>query len=141
MIQTGTAIHQLNHQDFIRNVLAIMVKTGKIIPPRMILVMQGMQLEMAEAEPVIAYINHGRWVGDCPFCPGAELIFQDTIAFLCLSCFNEEANFKLLPIAFPLNTTEIEGILEKRPMPSTRNWLPDETARMLKDENKIMGVK
>lgn len=141
MIQTGADIHSLNYQDFIRNLLAVMVRAGRVIPPEMIQILQGKPLEMSEMDPVLAYINHGRWIVDCPFCSGAELIFQDTVAFLCLSCFNQAVHFKSLPIAFPLNVIEIEGILEKRPMPSTRNWLPDETAKMLKDENKKMGVK
>lgn len=137
MIQTGNNIHNMNHQDFIRNILALMIKAGRAIPSQMIQVLQGKPLEMAEIAPVLAYINHGRWVADCPFCPGAELIFQDDPTFLCLSCFNQEANFKSLSIAFPLNTNKIEAILEGRPIIGGRNWEPPKTLNALIEENKL----
>lgn len=140
MIYMGEDIHSLNRQDFVRQIIAKMIKAGRAVPPEMAKILRGGPLEIAEVAPVEAYINHGRWVADCPFCPGAEIVWREDATFFCLSCFNEQADFRCVPIAFPLNAGEIENILERRPVAATRNWLPHETAKALRDENRREGV-
>ena len=80
-----------------------------------------------------AYVNHGRWVADCPipFCGQAWL--ADRIPVECENCGQPPG-----PIEWPTEQERIESLLAVRPVPQTRNWLPGETVDDLIAENVVM---
>lgn len=84
-------------------------------------------------EPVLAYVNHGRWVADC-VCGGAELVAADH-PFLCGSCGGEG------PVVFPAGDVlaQVEELLAVRPT-LNRNWRPHETFNDLLAENIDAGL-
>lgn len=95
-------------------------------------------------DAVMAYINHGRWVADCPGCPsgsGAENVTLDDPVFMCLSCGNSLVGGKLRPVIFPDEEArvKIEQALAQRPLPN-RNWFPDESREKLLLENHSIGI-
>jgi hypothetical protein len=86
--------------------------------------------------PVVAYVNHGRWVADCPICNGAELVTPGD-PYICQNCLNGARQYR--PVSFPPDIEEIEAALVARPLPLNRNWTT-ETAAMLRAENVSHGV-
>lgn len=77
---------------------------------------------------VWAYVNHGRWVADCP-CGGAELI-REGQPLLCGSCAHKRE------VVWPPDIEDIEAVLEQRKDRSTQNWQPNETVASLATENE-----
>jgi len=75
-----------------------------------------------------AYVNHGRWVADCPKCNGAELIHAKDVLFKCQLC-KAEAECKQ-----PRNARKIDALLEPRPL-ENRNWQAGESLDDLRREN------
>lgn len=88
---------------------------------------------------VAARLEHGRWLADCPYCGGAELVSRRQGEFFCLSCGMAENGGQAMRAVFPAAREEIEGILAPR-RPLNRNWLPGETVRALRAENRRYGV-
>ena len=84
----------------------------------------------------IAYVNHDRWVADCPVCNGAELVERGH-DMLCGSCG------AVHDVDWPNDTDrkQAEALLAKRPAP-LRNWNrhKGETADTLVAENIEQGV-
>jgi hypothetical protein len=80
------------------------------------------------SEFVIARVNHGRWIADCPICRGAEMV-KETQDFLCGSCgaFGR--------VQWPKDIAAIEAALTPRAAPY-QNWWPDEKVKDLVAENK-----
>jgi len=85
-----------------------------------------------KGETVTAYLNHGRWVADCP-CNGAELVTPGE-TMLCGSCGAEHK------VGFPTKKQrgEIETLLAKR-NPPNQNW-HGETVDELLAENIEHGL-
>jgi hypothetical protein len=68
-----------------------------------------------------AYMNHGRWVADCPMDCGAALkLDSDQGAFQCPECMT------ISSVDWPKNVGGIWDALGKRRNPKTRNWYPPE---------------
>lgn len=95
---------------------------------------------LVEDAPVVGTrVNHGRWIADCPFCTGSEMVwFEELSLFFCFSCRNKAVGGHLLKVAIPKDYKKIEGILMIR-HPVNRNW-QGETLSALKAENTKMGV-
>lgn len=96
---------------------------------------------------VLAYINHGRWIAECPAegCNGAQVASEKTRQFWCLHCGNAEIDFAWRHVRFPRYRTAIESILVQRPSARadralTRNWVRGETVIDLRAENVKHGV-
>ncbi len=106
-------------------------------------------------EPAMAvvYLNHGRWVAECPKCRQGEhwdsnmghwdvLIggrFQyygglSAHHFRCSNCYLQ------CRAVWPEQREAIWDITKQRPVPQTRNWLPGETVDDLRRENEEHGV-
>lgn len=51
--------------------------------------------------PVVARIDHSRWIADCD-CGGAEYVDPDETIFFCFSCNNVAFNGKIRTVTFPL---------------------------------------
>lgn len=88
--------------------------------------------ELFVCKPLIAYVNHGRWIIKCE-CGGAEKAWEENL-FMCQSCWNSGHQHKLRLAVFPKNRVAIEQLLLVRPLVN-RNWLPGETLGQLKAEN------
>lgn len=82
---------------------------------------------------VEAYVNHGRWVADCP-CGGAELV-SSGVDMICGSCGMTS------PVKFPKQADQdrINGLLEKRPSPN-QNWRVEDLAGLV-GENIAAGLE
>ena len=81
--------------------------------------------------PLKAYINHGRWVVDCPYCSGAEHVDPDDKSFFCFNCGMEHNGNRPQPVTFPLKATrlKIEEVLVTRPI-ENRNWTKETLAEL-----------
>lgn len=66
-----------------------------------------------------AYVNHGRWVADCPAEDGAAVLLAPRQgSIVCPKCY------AIWEIEWPSNPDEIMNALEKRANPQNRNWYP-----------------
>jgi hypothetical protein len=96
------------------------------------------------AAKAVARVSGGRWIADCPCegCADAELVSFDSPFFFCCECRNAAFDNMPIQVAVPGAgaRTDIEAYLVARPVPATRNWLPDETVADLRDENRARGI-
>lgn len=90
------------------------------------------------APPALAYVNHGRWVADCPtpFCTGAAVLMPGA-PYLCGNCLNAECGYRYRLVEWPIQRREIEDILSARLLPENANWRPGETIERLALENEV----
>lgn len=84
------------------------------------------------AAPLIAEVNHGRWIVICE-CGGAEKMWEEG-CFMCQSCYNAGHRHQYRKAVFPRQRRQIEAILGVRPLPN-RNWRPGESLAKLQREN------
>ncbi|MEU8683134.1 hypothetical protein [Streptomyces sp. NPDC048611] len=67
-----------------------------------------------------AYINHGRWVADCPTgCGSARKLEAGDFALPCSECK------AISEVEWPADPDAIWSALLKRPFPKNRNWYPE----------------
>lgn len=84
---------------------------------------------------VDAYINHSRWVVECPEgCGYAVIVDPAEPIFLCAICGSGWHE-----VSFPEQREEIESTLLVRPEAKLRNW-STETVQQLKEENITNGL-
>lgn len=101
---------------------------------------------MADELLAVAYASFGRWVAMCPRgCMNAERFGMQEATpgkpggltdefFLCSECGIT------CRAVWPSNVREIESLLNLRPLPINRNWLPGETLADLHVENLEHGI-
>lgn len=104
------------------------------------------EIDMSALDKVEAFIDHGRWIVECPssVCAWAILAPDVETIFVCASCGTPE----YFRIVFPRSRQSIETELMKRPsrIPGDpwkadhRNWRPGETLGFLRQENAAHGV-
>jgi hypothetical protein len=93
---------------------------------------------LAQQEPAWAYVYAGEWVADCPRgCNNVEFLFTQSRMngprdlrrpfYLCSYC-----GYSCERIIWPRREHEIIEILMKRPVPSNRNWYPQDHPVALK---------
>jgi hypothetical protein len=97
----------------------------------------------AAVPPVVAYVNHGRWVVDCE-CGDAGVVdpaWPDR-GFFCFGCYNIIHTGLPRRVTYPMDGVRylVEGLLLLRPDPATRNWSPAETVGDLTIENIAHGL-
>ena len=91
-----------------------------------------------------AYVNHGRWLADCPQCGGSEIVRVDQ-PFRCLGKVNAGFHGEttecgcVMDVEWPDEKREIEAILIKRKL-ENRNWVTGETVEFLRAENAERGI-
>jgi len=90
-------------------------------------------------EPVLAFVNKGRWIVVCPKCGGGEYAWEEGYYFCC-SCLNSYMGHKFRRLVFPKERVKIEELLIVRPL-GNRNWFPQETLAGLKRENEEHAVE
>jgi hypothetical protein len=85
-----------------------------------------------------AYVNHSRWVADCPFCSSAQVVTPDDRRFFCVDCGNANVRHAYVEVEWPPDDEidEIERLLRLRPDEQNRNWYPMEPVAALRAENK-----
>lgn len=93
----------------------------------------------------LAYINHGRWVVECPLGCGDAKLVTDVMPrrYICTDAMCPGDGW--YHVRMPAARAEIEAELLKRParrpdVAVTRNWLPGETVDDLKDQNRARGI-
>jgi len=89
-------------------------------------------------QPLEAYVNHARWIVDCPNCNNAEFYFEDKL-FWCSVCKNSYIQGKTRVVKIPNERKQIEEILGER-LIINRHWHPGETIEDLENESKKMGL-
>lgn len=91
--------------------------------------------EFEQRRAVLAYVNHGRWLVDCPDCANADHVDPDDPIYVCVACGNRG---RYLRVIFPgaRGVDAIERLLGARPDETTRNWSPGETKMSLERENQ-----
>lgn len=107
-----------------------------------------------------AYVYQGDWVADCPRndCGNAEFLMEPVVVrgprvlrkpvFRCTNCQ------LLAEVDWPKDIDGIMEVLDRRPVPQTRNWYPEghgtavkfrvphgQTVKDLLDENTEHGVE
>jgi hypothetical protein len=89
---------------------------------------------VADARIVAAYVNHGRWVADCPECGGGIGGWPASPDGACLDCGHVYA------VAYPPDWNRAEDLLGRRP-PRHRHWRCDrgETVTELEAEDEVLG--
>ena len=82
----------------------------------------GQRIEPTDLTPVLASVNHGRWVAFClsPGCRMATLVRPDR-PFFCPACGGPQH-----PVIFPPDRVDIDAVLDCRPDPASQNWSPDQ---------------
>ena len=102
-----------------------------------------------------AYVNHGRWIIDCPDedCQAGLkcsdwTIPETLLTGLVCDCMDEVVcDHPTIPhglaidITYPDERDEITAILNLRSKRANRNWYPGETVEELKAENVTHGVR
>ena len=93
--------------------------------------------------PVLARIEHSRWIARCPLCTGgAELVDPEDPLFYCHSgCKNAAVGNAYIRVKFPRERRKIEALLLLRTADETRNWTPGETLAALRAENAAHGIE
>jgi hypothetical protein len=90
-------------------------------------------------DPVLAYVNHGRWVAECE-CFSAQVVTEADPRFYCVECFNVAFGGRWRTIIFPSETAEIGVVLAERPERKRQNWTPGESVELLVAENIEQGL-
>ena len=90
---------------------------------------------------VLAYVNHGRWVAQCPDCRSALVCSREHPLFFCTNCGNASNGRKWKAVIYPANRDEIESVLLDRiaahPYKAvTRNWDAVESVADLRRQNQ-----
>ncbi len=107
---------------------------------------------MTTSTPLVyAYLNHGRWIAECPVChdalkvkPGfVEWTRDPDRGFLMRKgdrfvCPNRECGADHGVLQWPANREAIEALVQMRPMVN-RNWVPGEDAADLIADNIDFG--
>lgn len=93
---------------------------------------------IAPTVQAIAYVNHGRWVVECPFCPSAQVASTWDRRFFCTDCGNAAVGGGWIEVVWPGEADEIDAALADRPRVNA-NWR-GETVAALRAENTANGL-
>ena len=74
--------------------------------------------------PVVARIDHNRWIADCE-CSGAEYVDQEEPIFFCFSCNNLAFGGKIRTVIFP-SASQIKKIEKGLNKENYYSWNPIE---------------
>lgn len=116
----------------------------RIAPAERIVAMYASQRKVAGAVAkdvtVRAFVNHGRWIVQCPFCPSAQIACDADRRFWCVDCHNQAVGGAWLRVVWPSKRQRelIEALLLQRPDVRTRNWLPHERIEDVQREQALM---
>jgi hypothetical protein len=100
----------------------------------------GLPQGVTDTVAAYAWVNHGRWLVSCPWCPSAQNASRQDHRFFCTECANRAAGGQWITVVWPDNAGEIERLLGRRTDRAQRNWTPGETVEGLAAENREHGV-
>lgn len=89
--------------------------------------------------PVMAQVNHGRWIVECEHCHSAELL-DSSLTFFCSECQNKATGGRYRPVLVPGQRKRIEEVLLLRPSAKNQSWAPQESVKKLEAENLENGL-
>lgn len=91
---------------------------------------------------VQAQVNDNRWLAVCPSCGSAQYTSKTDRRFFCIDCLNSDWAGQWLAVTWPDDptVTQVETVLGKRPLRTSRSWSPTETVADLVAENAEHGV-
>lgn len=121
-------------------------------------ILQGWDGHSIDGEPVLAFVNNGRWLARCKVCGNPMYVSYQTPVAYCSECGNG-GTYVAFPVAFPVDREEIEAALltrkvvvregqyirndvewalNSRPaIPGLgRNWRPGITVQQLQEANE-----
>ena len=87
-------------------------------------------------EPVAAFVDHGRWLGQCDRCGNPEYVDPETPIFFCMRCGNGDSR-AARPVKFPEHRVEIEARLLAIEM--IPGWGRNDLERMLNGKPAVSG--
>lgn len=92
-------------------------------------------------EAVKAYVNHGRWVVECPDCHGAQLACKTDRRFMCHCCGNQYVGGRWRAVVWPSErqVAAIEKLLVARPDEVNRNWVGESFAKLKQENDDMLG--
>jgi len=70
---------------------------------------------------VTARIDAGRWVADCPYCAGSEVVSRTGKIFFCLSCGMAADGGRVRVVVFPADIVAVEALVSDL-LPNQRFW-------------------
>jgi hypothetical protein len=81
--------------------------------------------------PVLARVDHGRWMGDCDLqdvarkrvCRSAQYLHPDDRRLYCSTCTNQAVGGRWRPVLWPADRAAVEAPLGGLP-PREQNWRP-----------------
>lgn len=88
------------------------------------------------AAGVSVFVNHGRWVAECPDCKNAQLACRTDHRFLCNNCGNVTIQGLWRSVLWPADIAGIEAALASRPIVN-QNWETGQTVEDLKAETRV----
>ena len=91
---------------------------------------------IADPTPLVARVNHGRLMANCPSCGAGIAIEPGWHGAGCMDD-NAECYRWFQNVVIPDNLSEIDAVLKQRPRVENRNWEPGETVAFLKAENDL----
>ena len=97
------------------------------------------------AVPLVASINHGRWIATCQCGGGIACDPSMSIAVCFLHRHPDDPTMSLetrihTAIVWPPNRGRLEALLNKRGLNRNRHWTADESEADLERENDAFGV-
>jgi hypothetical protein len=108
------------------------VKEHRQVVDRQSAIARAREFTIDERPDVVpAYVNHGRWLADCPHCRGGMVVHPQWPDARCLDCGAVYAAIAWPP---PDDFARIEDLLVVRPMVK-QNWYPAEPIEFLEHEN------
>lgn len=110
------------------------VKDGQVVMPA-----PPPATDLADALPLLARVDHGRWLVDCDTCKSAEAIWYDAPMMFCRSCRNPSTHGMWRKVALPKERNDIIAILNLRPT-QHQNWSPGDTLEELRADNELHQI-
>lgn len=93
------------------------------------------------AAPVIARVERGRWIADCPDCGATMFLLPAPEPFICGDCFNSAIGRRYRRVTWPRDIEQVETLLLRRAEPRTRGFDPRrEQVKDLRRENREHGI-
>ncbi len=94
--------------------------------------------DRARGTPIRVYVNHGRWIAECPGCRGAQYASRTDRRFYCVDCLNAWNAGAWARTLWPddASLAVIEDLLCRRHV-ENRHWLPSESLAALELENHL----
>jgi hypothetical protein len=91
----------------------------------------------ADVRTLVAYLNHGRWIADCPNCMNGIVLHPEWPR---IGCLGDGCYRTFVSIEMPANWREIEEAVQDRRV-DKRNWFPGESLERLRAENMLNRVR